>query len=118
MTSACNPLPDPALSRWDYEGGAGPNGPQEGSSSSTGRPATPGDPSNEFDRLKARVIGLESVVIALLVDADEHQLGRVRDMAAQITPKQGAMPHRLTTAAAGHVASIVERALQIRSKRS
>jgi hypothetical protein len=116
MTSTNNSWPDVALSRWDYEGGAGPDGPQEGSSSRAGQPARPRGASDELERLRARIIGLENVVIALLAEATEHQLDLVRDMAMQISPKQGASPHRLTTDAAGHMTSIVERARRARDR--
>jgi hypothetical protein len=116
MTSTNNSRPDVALSRWDYEGGAGPDGPQEGTSSRAGQPAAPRGASDELERLRARVIGLENVVIALLAEATEHQLGLVRDIAMQILPKQGATPHRLTTDAVGHMTSIVERARHARDR--
>jgi hypothetical protein len=116
MTSTNNSRPDAALSRWDYEGGAGPDGPQEGSASTAGQPAARRGASDELERLRARVIGLESVVIALLAEANERQLGLIRGMAMQISPKQGAVPHRLTTDAVGHMTSIVERARHARDR--
>jgi hypothetical protein len=113
MTTTNNSRPDVALSRWDYEGGAGVDGPQEGSRARAGAPLPTSRAKGELDQLRARVIGLENVVIALLTDATEHQLGLVQDMATQISPKQGAAPHRLTTDAAGYMISIVERARHV-----
>ena len=71
-------------------------------------------PSGELDQLRARVIGLENLIIALLADATEVQLDRVRDMSLHISPRQGSVPHPLTTDAAAHMMSMVARARHFR----
>ncbi|WP_300781216.1 hypothetical protein [Enhydrobacter sp.] len=68
-------------------------------------------PTNaELTQLRVRVIALENLVIALLAEASERQVGVVRDMAAYISPKAGFTPHPLTIHAAAHMIDLVERA--------
>ncbi len=99
-----------ALARWDYEGGAGVDGPQEGSTADDGaddvRPIT----NAELVQLRVRVIALENLVITLLVGASDQQLILARDMAGYISPRPGATLHPLTLRAAAQMVNLIERA--------
>ena len=75
---------------------------------------TPSLTNTELVQLRIRVIALENLVIALLAQASERQVGVVRDMAAYISPKAGYTPHPLTIQAAGRMIDLVERAGQFR----
>ena len=99
-----------ALSRWDNEGGAGPSGPQGGSVSPEAQSETPQLTNTELVQLRIRVIALENLVIALLAEASERQLGLAREMAAYISPRPGVTPHPLTIHAAAQMIDLVERA--------
>ncbi len=103
-----------ALSRWDTEGGAGPDGPQEGSASGGIQSAAPELTNAELVQLQIRVIALENLVIALLAEASERQLNQVLDMAAYISPRPGFTQHPLTVHAAAHMIDLVERAKRFR----
>jgi hypothetical protein len=105
-----------ALSRWDTEGGAGPQGPQECS-----RPdqlqIDVAQPANiELAQLRIRVIALENLLITLLAEASDRQLDLAREMAAYISPRSGFRRHPLTMRAAAHMIDLVERANQFRVK--
>jgi hypothetical protein len=89
-----------ALSRWDNEGGAGPGGPQGGSVSAEAQSGIPELTNAELVQLRIRVIALENLVIALLAEASERQLGLAREMAAYIAPRPGFTHHPLTLHAA------------------
>jgi hypothetical protein len=105
-TADFGPQRQAALARWDSDGGAGPDGPQapvEGL-----RPKA--SPNTELAHLRARVIALENVVIALLSAAPDRQSDLVRDMAAYIAPRPGAVSHPLTITAAAQMVHLVERA--------
>jgi hypothetical protein len=104
-----------ALSRWDNEGGAGPCGPQGGSVSSDVQSEVPELTNAELVQLRIRVIALENLVIALLAEASDRQLGLAREMAAYISPRPGFTPHPLTIQAAGQMISLVERAGHFRA---
>ena len=69
-----------ALARWDNEGGhqtsAGQGSPQRSGDS------VPPLTNAELVRLQIRVIALENLMLALLADASDAQLARVRDIAA------------------------------------
>lgn len=94
-----------ALSRWENEGGA----------ALALIPADePRQTNAEADQLRIRVIALESMVIALLVDANEDQRALVRDMADFISPRPGYTPHPLTLRAGEAMRSLLERADQFR----
>jgi hypothetical protein len=99
-----------ALSRWDNEGGAGPRGPQSASSSAETPSEIPQLTNVELVQLRVRVIALENLVIALLAEASERQIGVAREMADYILPKAGFTPHPLTIQAAAHMIDLVERA--------
>jgi hypothetical protein len=104
-----------AISRWDTEGGAGPAGPQGGSVSAEAQSAIPELTNAEIVQLRIRVIALENLVIALLAEASERQLGLAREMAAYISPRPGATHHPLTIHAAAQMIDLVERAGHFRS---
>ena len=94
-----------ALSRWENEGGA----------ALASIPADePRQTNAEADQLRIRVIALESLVIALLVDVSEHRRALVHDMADFISPRPGYTPHPLTLRAAEAMRSLLERADQFR----
>ena len=68
----------------------------------------------ELVQLHIRVIALENLVIALLVNASEQQLTLAREMAAYIAPRPGFTPHPLTTRAATEMLHMVERSSHFR----
>src|SRR6195256_3404817 len=98
-----------ALSRWENEGGAGSAGPQGKSASAEARSEIPRLTNAELVQLRTRVIALENLVIALLAEASERQLGLVREMAAYIAPRPGFTHHPLTLHAAAQMIDLVER---------
>lgn len=100
-------LRERALSRWDNEGGAGLDGPQEVRIPSD---AVPQLGNAELVQLQVRVIALENLVIALLSQASPRQLDLVREMAGYISPRPGFTPHPLTIHAATQMVHLVERA--------
>ncbi len=119
MTTIAQNIPDTigkkrALSEWDYEGGAGCDGPKE---STAGLPSSHDIPdltNTELVQLRVRVIALENLVTALLAGAPTRQHDLVRSMAAQISPRPGMTPHPLTTQAASHMNELVDRAIHYR----
>jgi hypothetical protein len=102
-----------ALSRWDNEGGAGPDGPQEVRIPSDVTAAVPQLGNAELVQLQVRMIALENLVIALLSQATAQQLDLVREMAAYISPRPGFTPHPLTIHAAAQMVHLVERAAHV-----
>jgi hypothetical protein len=104
-----------ALSRWDNEGGAGPRGPQVGAEMQDGQAHELPLTNAELVQLRIRVIALENLLIALLADAPDDQLNRIRDMAAFIVPRPGFTRHSLTIHAAAEMVSLVERSGHFRS---
>jgi hypothetical protein len=104
-----------ALSRWDTEGGAGPGGPQGGSVYADAPSKIPELTNAELVQLRIRVIALENLLIALLAQASERQLGLAREMAACISPRPGFTHHPLTIHAAAQMIDLVERAGHFRS---
>jgi hypothetical protein len=115
-------VPDPlqlrqtALSRWDNEEGATSLGPQDGSKSREAEAADIPELTNaELVQLRVRVIALENLVIALLAEADDHQIALAREMAAYVSPRPGFTHHPLTIHAASHMVDLVERAAQFRT---
>ena len=105
-----------ALARWDYEGGAGPDGPQEGIARREVLPDVPPLTNTELVQLRVRVIALENLVISLLAESSEHQLEHAREMAAYISPRPGVTHHALTMHAAAHMVDLVERARHFRTQ--
>lgn len=106
-----------ALSRWDNEGGAGPAGPLEGAAFSEAQPEIPQLTNAELVKLRIRLIALENLVIALLVEAPERQVGLAREMAAYISPRPGFTHHPLTIQAAAQMIDLIERASHFQSTR-
>jgi len=103
-----------ALSRWDNEGGAGPDGPQEhslGVDLSDIPPLT----NAELVQLRVRVIALENLMIMMLAEGSDRQLELAREMATYISPRPGFTHHPLTTQAAAHIVDLVDRAIHYRS---
>jgi len=103
-----------ALSRWDNEGGAGPDGPQEQSLDVDLRKVPPLS-NAELVQLQIRVIALENLIIMLLAEGSDRQLQLAREMAAYISPRPGFTHHPLTMHAAAHMIDLVDRAIHYRS---
>ena len=101
-----------ALSRWDYEGGAGPDHP--GLVPSEAQPNVPPLANAELVQLQTRVIALENLVIALLADASDWQIELARKGAASISPRPGCTPHPLTINAANQMDHLVQRSTLFR----
>lgn len=109
-------LREKALARWDNEGGASPEGPQEGSSAREAPiDREPQLTNAELVQLRVRVIALENLVIALLAEGSDRPAEIVREMAAYISPRAGFTHHPLTTHAAAHMIDLVERSAHFRS---
>lgn len=109
-------LRERALSRWDNEGGASRQGPQEGSPSEKAGPdRAPQLTNTELVQLRVRVIALENLMIALLAEGSDRQVEVVREMAACISPRPGFTHHPLTTHAAVHMIDLVQRAAHFTS---
>lgn len=104
-----------ALSRWDNEGGAGPSGRQGGQISPETQSAVPDLTNAELVQLRIRVIALENLVISLLAEAPDRQLGVAREMAAFISPRPGFTHHPLTIHAATQMIDLVDRAEHFRA---
>jgi hypothetical protein len=92
-----------ALSKWDDEGGAAPHLPD-------GPSAIPDLKNVELVQLRVRVIALENLVITLLAEASDRQLGRIREMASYISPRPGSAHHPLTIHAAAQMLNLLDRA--------
>jgi hypothetical protein len=99
-----------ALSRWDNEGGAGPQGSQKGSTF-VDLSEVPPLTNAELVQLRVRVIALENLMIMLLAEGPNRQLDLGREMA----PRPGFTHHPLTIQAAGHMVDLVDRAIHYRS---
>ena len=108
-----NPL-QRALSRWDSEGGAGPDGPQESSKTFEGIPYPEESPA-EVRALHVRMIALENLVIALLATTSNEQIEKAREMVVYISPRPGFTPHPLTSHAAAHMTDLIERSTRLRT---
>lgn len=107
-------LRERALSRWENEGGAEPEGPQHGGPSAQAQPEIDRTTNTEMVQLRVRIIALENLVIALLAGASDAQLATAREMAGYIAPRPGATHHPLTIAAGKHMVDLVERADRFR----
>jgi hypothetical protein len=104
-----------ALSRWDNEGGAEPNGPQNNPIFANAQSTIPELTNAELVHLRVRVIALENLVISLLAQAPDKQLDLAREMANFISPRSGFTDHPLTLHAATHMTDLVTRAGHFRS---
>ena len=103
-----------ALSRWDNEGGAGPDGPATVSAPDNERIASPELTNAELVTLRIRVIALENLMISLLATASDDQLRLACEMAGYISPRPGFTQHPLTIHAAAHMVDLVQRANHFR----
>lgn len=99
-----------AKARWENEGGH-LLGVGEGLAELPGDEVPPLG-NAELVQLQIRVIALENLVVALLADASDEQLARVRDIAASIFPRPG-VEHWLTTHAAAHMEHLAQRSLRV-----
>jgi len=107
-----------ALSRWDNEGGAGPNGPATGPAPDKEKIPIPEMTNAELVALRIRVIALENLMISLFATASDEQRRLVREMAGYISPRPGFTQHPLTIHAAAHMVDLVERSNQFRDLES
>lgn len=107
-----------ALSRWDNEGGAEPDGPQMAPASAEDQIPMPENNAAELATLHVRVIALENLVISLLATASDTQLEHASEMARYIAPRPGFTRHPLTTHAAAHMVDLLERAVRFRNQAS
>ena len=117
MPSLSDPsqLQQKAMSRWDNEGGASRQDPQEGAiSSECGADDEPQLTNSELVQLQVRLIALENLVIALLAGASDRQIELASEMTRYISPRPGFTHHPLTTRAASHMLDLVERARRAR----
>ena len=69
-------------------------------------------------QLQIRVIALENLLAALLVDASDLQLNLAREIADCITPGPGFTAHRLTIHAAVRMTRLIERSGHLRNLQS
>lgn len=104
-----------ALSRWDTDGGNGHNSLQRGLFSEAELPEIPQLTDTELVHLRIRVIALENMLISLLAQVSDQQLGFARALAAYILPRPGFTQHPLTVRAAHQMLDLVERAGHFRS---
>jgi len=102
-----------ALSRWDNEGGAGPDGPQL-HALEVDLSKIPPLTNAELVQLRVRVIALENLIIMMLAEGSDRQLELAREMASYISPRSGFTHHPLTTKAAAHMVDFVNRAIHFR----
>lgn len=107
------PQQEPALRKWDNEGGAGPSGPQLSPASGELRIPMPKMAEAELGALRVRVIALENLVIALLASGTHQQRELALRMDPHIAPRPGFTNHPLTTRAAAHLTDLVERASRL-----
>jgi hypothetical protein len=103
-----------ALSRWDNEGGAGPDDRPPPLAEADADAAVPALTDAELVQLRVRMIALENLVIALLAEASDRQRELAREMATYISPRPGFTPHRLTLHAASQMIHLVERSTRFR----
>lgn len=104
-----------ALSRWDTDGGNGHSSLQRGLFSEGELPEIPQLTDTELVHLRVRVIALENMLISLLAQVSDQQLGFARELAAYIFPRPGFTQHPLTVRAAHQMLDLVERAGHFRS---
>lgn len=99
-----------SLSRWENEGGS----PKDAAPVvSAGAPdGVPPLTNAELVQMQIRMIALENLVVALLADASEQQLERVRGIAASIFPRPG-VEHRLTAHATAHMEHLTQRSMRL-----
>lgn len=100
-----------ALSRWDNEGGALADATHET------HPDVPDIINAELVLLRVRVIALENLLIAVLVEGSDRQRQTAHDMADLISPRSDSAQHTLTIRAAQHMTDLVDRAAHVRAVR-
>jgi hypothetical protein len=100
-----------AISMWDNEGGASGRVPELVADA---LPLT----NAELVQLQIRVIALENLLAALLVDASDKQLHLAHEIADCITPRSGFTQHRLTIHAATRMINLIERSGHLRNLQS
>jgi hypothetical protein len=99
-----------ALLRWENEGGSQTQGqPHQVAGADH---AVPELTNAELVQLQIRVIALENILVALLADASEEQLDRVREIGLTISPRPG-VEHRLTLCATAQMAHLARRAMRV-----
>ena len=103
-----------ALSRSESRSGAATGSGQGGSIPGEVPTGVPPLTNAELVQLQVRVIALENLLIALLVEASDRQLDLAREMAAYIAPRPGFTRHPLTVDGAAQMISLVERARHFR----
>jgi hypothetical protein len=106
-----------AISKWDTDGEVSDGGLVHGfaeTPQATDLPLT----NAELVQLQIRVIALENLLAALLVDASDQQLSLAREIASGITPRPGFTPHRLTLHAAARMTNLIDRSDHIRKLQS
>jgi len=101
--------PSPAIQRWDGEGGA--------AEAMEPHESPPHAAGAEEMQLRARVIALEGLVLALLVQSSAPQRIMAARMAEHILPRPGRTPHGLTIRAAARIHQLVVRARRIAALR-
>lgn len=69
----------------------------------------------ELVQLRVRVVALENLLITLLAQTSERQLGRSREMAAYISPRPGYTDHPVTVHAAAQMRHLTGRAARLRA---
>lgn len=99
-----------ALSRWENEGGSQSNDAPPQSVNT--EQAAPELTNAELVQLQIRVIALENILVALLADASDGQLERVREIGVAISPRPG-VEHRLTIHASAQMAHLARRAMRL-----
>lgn len=108
-------LRERALARWENEGGTIRTG-HGGNAVSDDDPSDAPPLTNaELSQLHIRVIALEGLVTALLVEASDRQINLAREMAAYISPRPGFTQHPLTIRAATQMIDLLERADDFRA---
>jgi hypothetical protein len=100
----------PALSRWENEGGALTMPRHAGSRDELQSVCEPASTEVELAQLRIRVIALENLVITLLAQTSNRQLELARQMASYISPRPGFTHHRPTIHAAAQMVHLAERA--------
>ena len=105
-----------ALSRWDTDGGAGPDGPLTVPQSTARQPPFAKMAEAEFEALHVRIIALKNLVISLLAASSDQEREHAREMASYISPRPGFTRHPLTIHAAAHMTDVIERASRFRRR--
>lgn len=70
----------------------------------------------ELERLRMRIIALESLVMSLFAGGSNRQHDLGREMARYIAPRPGFTPHALTIRAGKHMNHLMDRASTIRDE--